>query len=62
MNMPIRQGVRMAAYLAKQKDAFLSGRSAPDFSAEDYEVNFDGRTTAADLTELGKKQMGLIPW
>src|SRR5690349_7685321 len=51
-----------AAYLEKQKAAFLSGKSAPDFSAEDYEVDFEGRTLEKDLTELGKKQMGLIPW
>ena len=51
-----------AAYLEKQKTAFLSGKSAPDFSAEDYEVDFEGRATPADLTELGKKQMGLLPW
>ena len=51
-----------AAYLEKQKPAFLEGRSAPDFSAEDYEVDFEGRTTPGDLTDLGKKQMGLVPW
>jgi GNAT superfamily N-acetyltransferase len=51
-----------AAYLEKQAKAFLSGKSAPDFSAEDYEVDFEGRATPDDLTELGKKQMGLLPW
>jgi hypothetical protein len=51
-----------AAYLEKQKMAFLSGRSAPDFSAEDYEVDFEGRATPADLSDLGKKQMGLVGW
>jgi hypothetical protein len=51
-----------AAYVAKQKGAFLAGKSAPDFSAEDYEVDFEGRATPADLTELGKKQMGLAAW
>ena len=51
-----------AAYLQRQKDAFLSGKSAPDFSAEDFEVDFDGRATPQDLTDLGKKQMGLSPW
>ncbi|MGH6922807.1 MAG: YbiU family protein [Propylenella sp.] len=46
------------AYLPKQKEAFLAGRSAPDFAAMDLEVDFRGRATAADLTELGRTQMG----
>jgi hypothetical protein len=46
------------AYLPRQKEAFLAGRSAPDFAAEDYEVDFEGRATATDLTELGRAQMG----
>jgi hypothetical protein len=51
-----------AAYLERQKGAFLSGESAPDFSAENFEVEFDGRARAQDLTELGKRQMGLAAW
>lgn len=51
-----------AAYLERQKAAFLSGASAPDFSAENFEVDFEGRATPNDLTELGKRQMGLMPW
>jgi Gig2-like len=46
------------AYLPRQKDAFLAGRSAPDFAAMDFEVDFVGRATEADLTELGRRQMG----
>jgi hypothetical protein len=46
------------AYLPKQKEAFLAGRSAPDFAAMDFEVDFKGRATEADLTELGRRQMG----
>jgi hypothetical protein len=46
------------AYLPKQKEAFLAGRSAPDFAAMDFEVDFTGRATEADLTELGRAQMG----
>ncbi|HEY4162001.1 MAG TPA: DUF1479 domain-containing protein [Dongiaceae bacterium] len=49
-------------YLKRQKDAFLQGRSAPDFSAENYEVDFEGRALPGDLTDLGKKQMGLAAW
>ena len=46
------------AYLPKQKDAFLAGRSAPDFAAMDFEVDFAGRAAADDLTPLGRMQMG----
>lgn len=46
-------------YTEKQAQAFLAGKSAPDFAAEDYEVDFKGRATLADLTELGRAQMGL---
>jgi len=46
------------AYLAKQKAAFLAVRSAPDFAAMDFEVDFRGRATEEDLTEIGRQQMG----
>jgi hypothetical protein len=46
------------AYLPKQRDAFLQGRSAPDFAAMDFEVDFNGRATVEDLTDLGRAQMG----
>jgi hypothetical protein len=46
------------AYLPQQKEAFLAGRSAPDFAAMDLEVDFVGRATEADLTPLGRMQMG----
>jgi hypothetical protein len=46
------------AYLPKQKEAFLAGRSAPDFAAMDFEVDFKGRATEEDLTPLGRSQMG----
>jgi hypothetical protein len=46
------------AYLPKQKQAFLAGRSAPDFAAMDFEVDFKGRATEGDLTALGRQQMG----
>ena len=45
------------AYARRQADAFYSGRSAPDFAAEDYEINFEGRATVDDLTELGRQQL-----
>lgn len=46
------------AYLPKQKQAFLAGRSAPDFAAMDFEVSFSGRATEQDLSDLGRAQMG----
>jgi hypothetical protein len=46
------------AYLPKQRQAFLEGRSAPDFAAMDFEVDFQGRATESDLTDLGRAQMG----
>jgi hypothetical protein len=48
-----------AAYLAKQAPAFLSGRTPPDFAPDDFEVDFKGRGTEADLTPLGRSQLGL---
>jgi hypothetical protein len=51
-----------AAYLERQKAAFLKGESAPDFAPENYEVRFEGRALAGDLTDLGEKQMGLSAW
>ena len=45
------------AYARKQAESFLSGRSAPDFAPEDYEVDFEGRATLNDLTPLGRQQM-----
>lgn len=46
------------AYLPRQRQAFLDGRSAPDFAAMDVEVDFLGRATVDDLTDLGRAQMG----
>ena len=46
------------AYLPKQKQAFLQGCSAPDFAAMDFEVDFKGRATEQDLTDLGRAHMG----
>ena len=51
-----------ARFLGKQAEAFLAGKSSPDFAAENYEVDFNNRATRADLTDLGLKQMGLKAW
>ena len=50
------------AYLARQLGPFLEGRSAPDFPPEDYETAHPGRATEADLTPLGRRQIGLDSW
>jgi len=50
-----------SAYLDKQAAAFLSGKTPPDFAADNFEVDFSGRATEADLTPLGRSQMGLRP-
>lgn len=46
------------AYAKRQAQKFLTGQSAPDFAAEDYEVDFKGRAVLDDLTDLGRVQMG----
>jgi hypothetical protein len=46
------------AYLQRQLPSFLEGKSPPDFPADHFEVDFAGRATADDLTELGRSQMG----
>ena len=51
-----------AAFLEKQKPAFLKGESSPDFAAENYEVDYRGRAAMEDLSPLGRRQMGFDPW
>ena len=48
-----------SAYLEKQAPAFLSGKTPPDFAPDNFEVDFRGRATEADLTPLGRSQLGL---
>jgi hypothetical protein len=50
-----------ARFAERQAAAFLAGRSSPDFAPEDYELDFPGRATPADLSPLGLQQMGLTP-
>ena len=49
-------------YIKKQSKKFIEGKSPPDFAPEDYEVNYKGRVTTNDLSELAKKQLGLVDW
>ena len=48
-----------SAYLERQALSFLSGKTPPDFAPDDFEVDFIGRGTVADLTELGRSQLGI---
>ncbi len=48
-----------SAYLQRQAPAFLSGKTPPDFAPDNFEVDFKGRATEADLTPLGRSQLGL---
>ncbi len=50
-----------SSYLAKQLPAFLAGETPPDFAPDNFEVDFVGRGTEADLTALGRSQLGLPP-
>src|SRR6202451_3585906 len=46
-----------SAYLPQQAQAFLAGKTPPDFAPDDFEVDFVGRGTVADLNELGRSQL-----
>ena len=47
------------AYLPGQAEAFLAGKTPPDFAPDNFEVDFRGRGAEADLTPLGRSQLGL---
>ena len=47
------------AYIERQAPAFLAGKTPPDFAPDDFEVDFIGRATASDLTELGRAQLAV---
>jgi hypothetical protein len=48
-----------SAYLERQASAFLTGKTPPDFAPDDFEVDFRGRGTLEDLTDLGRSQLGI---
>jgi len=48
-----------SAYLERQALTFVAGKTPPDFPADNFEVDFAGRGTVADLTELGRSQLGI---
>ena len=45
-------------YLRRQLPSFLEGKRPPDFAPDNFEVDFVGRATKADLNALGMAQMG----
>ncbi len=47
------------AYAQRQSATFQTGKSAPDFAAQDFEVSFKNRATLLDLTDIGRQQMML---
>jgi len=48
-----------SAYLERQAVSFLSGKTPPDFPADNFEVNFVGRGTLEHLDERGRSQLGI---
>jgi hypothetical protein len=46
-------------YLKRQLPSFIDGKSPPDFPADHFEVDFEGRASVDDLTPLGRSQMGV---
>ncbi len=60
MYIPSAPGcAKNSAYLEKQARSFLTGKTPPDFPADNFEVNFVGRGTVEDLGERGRKQLGI---
>ncbi|WP_081991683.1 YbiU family protein [Inquilinus limosus] len=51
-----------AEYAARQRGRFLAGETPPDFSPEHRETAYRGRGGEADLTDLGRRQLGLEAW
>ncbi|MFP4906193.1 YbiU family protein, partial [Paraburkholderia sp. BR14261] len=60
MYIPATPGcAKNAAYLQRQLPSFLEGRSPPDFPPEHIEADLADRAGVADLTPLGRTQLGL---
>lgn len=51
-----------ARYARQQQARFLSGRTPPDFGQDDRESSFADRASLADLSDLGRRQMGFASW
>src|ERR1700683_5516837 len=48
-----------AAYTQRQDPSSLSGETPPDFSPDNFEIDFKGRATGDHLTLLGRSQLGI---
>ena len=48
-----------ARYAETVRTALRDGRSPADFPAEDYETNWTGRFTEADLNDIGRRGLGI---
>ncbi|MGA7401843.1 MAG: DUF1479 domain-containing protein [Candidatus Sulfotelmatobacter sp.] len=60
MYIPSAPGcAKNSAYLERQARSFLTGKTPPDFPADNFEVNFVGRGTLADLDGRGRAQLGI---
>lgn len=55
---PVPDCAKNRTYSEMQRPAFEAGLSAPDFAPDNFEVDFEGRFTKADLSPLGLQQMG----
>jgi hypothetical protein len=55
---PAPDCARNRRYAEIQKAAFEAGLSSPDFGPDNFEVDFSGRFTLADLSPLGLRVMG----
>jgi hypothetical protein len=53
---------RNSEYLKRQRDAFLKGKTPPDFPGNDCEETIDQRAKVDDMTEQEKIGMGLLPF
>ncbi|CDS03655.1 hypothetical protein LRAMOSA01057 [Lichtheimia ramosa] len=53
---------RSSQYLYRQRAAFESGRTPPDFPANDSEVDFTDRATPDTLNDAEKQGMGYLPF
>jgi hypothetical protein len=55
---PAPECAKNRRYSDLQRPAFEAGLSAPDFAPDNFEVDFAGRFTPADLSPLGRRVMG----
>ena len=51
-----------AAYAERCGRAFLAGETPDDFAPEHYEAGWAGRPGPADLSPVGRRQLGLQAW